>query len=96
MDGHERPATVTYCKIFVTRYLTHELRTHQWIQISNSELIQLEGGGIIAKGSGCQYTINGEVMVEHHIYTKMNWTIPDVEIALVPKADGQGVIISAL
>ena len=113
---------------------------HRWIQISQSESLKLEEDGIVPKGSGYKYDINGEAMVEYHVdsanvfqermngtkyggdlsvqrnihdkpliifghdecifkqylLTKKNWVGPNGELALVPKDDGQGVMISAL
>ena len=67
VDGHERPATIQYRKAFIARYLSYEIRMHRWIQISRSESLKLEEDGIIPKGSGYHYDLDGEAMVEYHV-----------------------------
>ena len=141
VDGHERPATVTYRKIFVTRYLNYEMRMHRWIQIPLSESTEMVESGKLIKDSGYKYVDGtGIEMVEYHVdtlddfqirmnktkyggnlsirkdpndkpliifghdecifkqylLTKKSWFGPDGELALVPKDEGQGVMISAL
>lgn len=70
VDGHERPATATYCKLFVSCDLNYEMRMHCWIQIplsDNTEIVEL---GKLIKDSGYKYLDDtGLEMVEYHVDT---------------------------
>ncbi len=41
VDGHEKPATVTYHKDFVNKYLSEEVQIFHWIQIEQEEAEKL-------------------------------------------------------
>ncbi len=57
-------------KQFVNRYLQYECRTHQWIQITAAESMDLEKNGYIQPNSGYRYSDeNGNDMVELHVDT---------------------------
>ena len=68
MDGHERPETIAYRPIFTNKYLSFELRTHRWIQITKVDSKLLESNGDIAENCGFYYnTDDGVEMVEYHV-----------------------------
>ena len=52
VDGHERPETIAYRPIFTNKYLSFELRTHRWIQITKVDSKLLESNGDIAENCG--------------------------------------------
>ena len=53
MDGLERPETIAYRRpIFTNKYLSFELRTHRWIQITKEDSKLLESNGDIAGNCG--------------------------------------------
>ena len=68
MDGQERPETIAYRPIFTNKYLSFELRTHRWIQITKVDSKLLESNGDIAENCGFYYnTDDGVEMVEYHV-----------------------------
>jgi hypothetical protein len=53
VDGLERPETIAYRRpIFTNKYLSFELRTHRWIQITKEDSKLLESNGDIAGNCG--------------------------------------------
>ena len=65
VDGHERPATITYRNKFVTRYLQQEQRMYRWVQVTLARSRELN----LIKNSGYRYSnvTTGEDMVEYHV-----------------------------
>ncbi len=68
---HEKPATVTYHKDFVKKYLSEEVQMFRWIQIKQEEAEKLEKEGVIPKDTGFRYNhpVTGHPMVEYHVDT---------------------------
>ena len=68
MDGHERPETIAYRPIFTNKFLSFELRTHRWIQITKVNANLFESNSDIAENCGFYYnTDDGVEMVEFHV-----------------------------
>ena len=70
VDGHERPETIAYRPTIFTnnQYLSFELRTHRWIQITKVDSKLLESNSDIAENCGIYYnTDDGVEMVEYHV-----------------------------
>ena len=69
VDGHERPETIAYRPTIFTnkQYLSFELRTHRWNQITKVDSKLLEINVDIAENCGFYYnTDDGVEMVEYH------------------------------
>ena len=70
IDSNEGPGTVRYRWNFIDQYLAMERRMHRWIQIENSEKIELSIMFPILSLGGCEYNGNyGKVMFEYHVDT---------------------------
>ncbi len=71
VDGHEKPATVTYHKDFVKKYLSEEVQMFRWIHIEQGEAEKLEKEGVIPKDTGFCYNhpVMDHSMVEYHVDT---------------------------
>jgi hypothetical protein len=68
VDGHEKPATVSYWKESIPCYLTNERRTYRWVQLPKMEAFDLQENGKILKETGFSYTDSaGKEMVEYHV-----------------------------
>jgi hypothetical protein len=69
VDGHERPETLKYRPIYIRRYLSHEVNTHRWVQLSMAESNLLKEKGLINNelAGYCYKDSNGVDMVEYHV-----------------------------
>jgi hypothetical protein len=69
VDGHEKPVTIEYRKVFCEHYLPYEARMHRWVQVKEEVAKKLEEEGEITVGSGYYYTDQAtqEKMVEFHV-----------------------------
>ena len=68
VDGHEKPETLEYCKVYTKHYLDYELRAHCWIQLPLAEATELEKTGHVLLSLGYSYTsTNGVQMLEFHV-----------------------------
>jgi hypothetical protein len=102
VDGHEKPATIEYRKAFVQRYLTYKSRAHRLIQITREESKKLEeepfGGNLSVRRDPISAPLlifgHDECIFKQYTLRKKSWTGPSGETVLVPKDDGQGIMIS--
>ena len=145
-DNHEKPENILYRYKFIDRYLSRELKTHRWIQMSKVKYDEMISQGYIINGTGFEYKNskdenktyyefhvddhpdfscsswhNSELAVfggnlsvrkptdtkpliifgqdecifKQYVFKKKAWHGPNGETALVPKDEGQGLMISA-
>jgi hypothetical protein len=137
VDGHEKPATVAYRANFISRYFEYERRTHRWVQLPESQALDLQERKMVLKNTGFRYkdALDNE-WVEFHVddfnqseeihelggrlsvrfptnvkpliilghdecifkqycLAKKHWVAPCGTRVLVPKDEGQGVMVSA-
>jgi hypothetical protein len=71
VDGHEKQATVAYRWKFIERYLERERKMYRWIQVTETEVHELEDKNLIPRDSGYKYNHpeSGERMREYHVDT---------------------------
>jgi hypothetical protein len=69
INGHEKPSTLAYRKVFYEGYLIYEARMHCWVQITEKVAKRLEEEREIARGSAYHYfdEVRKEKMVEFHV-----------------------------
>ena len=67
MDTHEKIENVNYRHQFISRYLSYELRSHRWVQMTKDESDTFKEKGIKFKTHGYEYTIDGTTYIEYHV-----------------------------
>ena len=63
VDGHKKPDTLAYRKVYKKRYLEYEIRAHRWIQLPLEEANALEAAG------SCLYSQDTGIQLQ----TELKW-----------------------
>jgi hypothetical protein len=68
VDGHEKATTIAYLVNFIPRYFDFERRPFEWVQLTQSQALDLEKNKQTVKNAGFSYTDEyGNQMVEYHV-----------------------------